>query len=398
MFDEMEKMVNRFRQASLPVLAASLLSTGAMITPLSVQADMFSSDKFSFYGDFRLRFESDWDSQKKNGDKRIDRNRARIRARVGLKYKPTDNFEYGVRLRTGSDRSSQSPHITIVDFDNQDTGSAQLNFDKWFLKAKYNELWGWVGRNSIPFWKQNELFWDDDVTPAGIAAGYKLKFGGTELGLNTGYFSLPVGMQAFGGNLGLGQLVLSTKVGGNKFTASGGTLIFDANPDDDEADIVFDNGNRVLLLNGTNEMDYSLLIASLQGQFKAGALPLTIGLDWIHNNKNYATTIANRDETDGYVLSLKLGKVKKKGDWLLGYYYAHIEKFAVNSAYAQDDWVRWGSAGEARSSDMKGHEFRGVYSPMDKLNIVARLYLAKAITDNNQEDGKRFRVDFNYKF
>lgn len=385
-------MLRRF----LPVLAVMIFSTGAMITPLSVQADMFSSDKFSFYGDFRLRFEADWDSQTSSGKERTDRNRARIRARVGLNYKPNEYFTYGVRLRTGSDRSSQSPHITIVDFDNNDTGAAQLNFDKWFLKAKYNQLWGWVGRNSIPFWKQNELFWDDDVTPAGIAAGYKLEFGETELGLNTGYFSLPVGMQAFGGNLGLGQLFLSTTAGGNKFTAAAGALIFDANPDDPDVIDAIKKGD--LLLNNTGIMDYSLWIGSLQGQFKAGALPLTLGLDWIYNDKDYATTIANRDERDGYVISLKLGKVKKKGDWLLGYYYAHIEKFAVNSAYAQDDWVRWGSAVETRGSDMKGHEFRGVYSPMDKLKIVARLYIVKAITNNNQEDGKRFRIDFNYKF
>jgi hypothetical protein len=393
-------IVNRLKQASLPVLAVIILSTGAVITPISVQADMFSSDKFSFYGDFRLRFEADWDSQTSSGAERRDRNRARIRARVGLKYKPTENFEYGVRLRTGSDRSAQSPHITIVDFDNQDTGAAQLNFDKWFLKAKYNGLWAWVGRNSIPFWKQNEMFWDDDVTPSGIAAGYKLKFGETELGLNTGYFSLPVGMQAFGGNLGLGQLFLSTKAGGNKFTAAAGALIFDANPDD--PDVVAAVAAGDLLLKGTGQRDHSILIGSLQGQFKLG-LPLTVGFDWMHNNKNYSltdpnVTAANRDETDGYVISLKLGKVKNKGDWLLGYYYAHIETFAVNSAYAQDDWVRWGSAGETRGSDMKGHEFRGVYSPMDKLKIVARLYVVKAITDNNQEDGKRFRVDFNYKF
>ena len=249
MFD---KMVNRLKQASLPVLTASLLSTGAVIAPISVQADMFSSDKFSFYGDFRLRFEADWDSSNSSGKKRTDRNRARIRARVGLKYKPTENFEYGVRLRTGSDHSSQSPHITIVDFDNQDTGAAQINFDKWFLKAKYNGLWGWVGRNSVPFWKQNEMFWDDDVTPAGIAAGYKIKFGETQLGLNTGYFSLPVGMQSFGGNVGLGQLVLSTKASGNKFTASAGALVFDANPDDPDvidAITLFENYHSLFLPN-----------------------------------------------------------------------------------------------------------------------------------------------------
>jgi hypothetical protein len=380
----MDMIANRLRQTSLSLLAAGILSMS------TVQADMFSSDKFSMYGDFRLRFEADWDSQKADGSEREDRNRARVRARVGLKYNPTDNFTFGVRLRSVSDINHLSPHITIVDFDDNNTGDADFNFDKWFVKGKMNGLWGWVGRNSLPFWKQNEMFWDDDATPVGLAAGYKLGFGASELLLNTAYFTLPAGMHKFSGNLGLGQVVFSTKFGGNKLTAAGGLLNFEANPDDPDA-------GHSSLWDNNGLRDYKIWIGSLQG--KVGNF--TLGVDWMHNAEDYEDysetdldpfTVANRDDTDGYVASIKFGKTKEKGDWLLGYYYAHIETLAINSSYAQDDWGRW----DRQSSNMKGHELRGVYKPLKYLNIVARFYMIEDINDD--QDGKRFRLDFNYKF
>ena len=90
--------------------------------------------------------------------------------------------------------------------------------------------------------------------------------------------------------------------------------------------------------------------------------------------------------------------MKNKGDWLAAYYYARIEQFAVNNSFAQDDWVRWGSATQTRASNMQGHEFRGAYVLMKNMNLVGRLYLTEAVSDNNDEDGNRFRLDLNYKF
>ncbi len=81
---------------------------------------------------------------------------------------------------------------------------------------------------------------------------------------------------------------------------------------------------------------------------------------------------------------------------LFAYYYDHIETFTVNSSFAQDDWVRWGSAVESRGSNLKGHEFRVAYGLGNGVNLVARLYVADAIT--TIEDGNRFRLDLNMKF
>jgi hypothetical protein len=105
---------------------------------------------------------------------------------------------------------------------------------------------------------------------------------------------------------------------------------------------------------------------------------------------------ADDDETFGYVLSATIGQLKKQHDWLVGYYYAHIETFAVNAAYAQDDWVRFGTGPQTHSSDFKGHEIRAAYAVSKNINLMARLYLVDAIT--TVQDGNRFRLDLNWRF
>ncbi|MEM1294501.1 MAG: putative porin, partial [Verrucomicrobiota bacterium] len=77
------------------------------------------------YADFRLRYETDWDSARANGSLRDDRMRARIRARLGAKIEPTENLTFNIRARTGNSDSQQSPHLTIQDFN----GGERDDFD-----------------------------------------------------------------------------------------------------------------------------------------------------------------------------------------------------------------------------------------------------------------------------
>ncbi len=376
------------------ILACLAIIGTFLFAPLTTSlAAMVKNDKFKVYGDFRTRLESDWDSQKAGGEKRKNRTRLRIRARAGFEYYPNEYFTYGLRIRTGAEDSHQSPHITVLDFNDNDTGDADFNFDKWFLKGKIAGLSAWVGKNSLPFWKQNEMFWDDDVTPAGLGGDYTLKFGNNKkLVFNLGYFSLPVGMRNYSGNMGSSQVAYHHTGDKFGFDVSGGLLKMDANPNDP---------NSGALQNGNGVRDYSIWVTSFQGKFKVAGKIMKLGADLINNVKSYSSadsnsyTAANYDQTAGYVFMFKWGS-KSKGNWLLGYYYAHIEALSVNSSYAQDDWVRWGTSIETRGNNMKGHEFRFAYGLADGMNIVTRLYLTEAIT--TQEDGKRLRIDLNYKF
>lgn len=357
---------------------------------------MGEGGKLEVSGDFRLRLEQDWDSRRSDGSERDDRLRSRIRFRLGATYRPSEALTFGLRLRSGSDESQQSPHITVVDFDDNDTGNAHFNLDKWYLKGQKGGFWGWAGRNSLPIWKPNELFWDDDVTPAGLAFGHGAEVGEHgKLGFNAGFFSLPVGMQAFAGEMAMAQLVYEAKsTGGIAWTIAAGGFAIDAKPGDADAGV---------LRRGNSGRDYTLWVANLQAKLPdVGGRALRLGFDYMTNTEDYdpgdpdPVTAANHDQDEGYVAYLDWGGTKKKGDWRLGLWYAHIETFAVNASYAQDDWVRWGSATQTDSSDFEGFELRAAYGLGAQQNLVARLYLVEAIT--SIQDGKRFRIDYNWRF
>jgi Putative porin len=351
--------------------------------------------KWKLSGDFRLRGEQDWDSQGADGAARKDRLRARIRARLGFAYDATKTLSFGLRLRSGSDTSQQSPHITILDFDDNSTGDAHFNFEHAYLRARRGGLEAWVGRNSLPAFKPNEFFWDDDVTPAGIGLTYGKAVGKRgKVTLNGGYFALPAGMKAFTGNMAMGQAVFATQTaGGLGLTLAGGGFSIDANPSDPGGDILrLGNGDR----------DYMIWVGNVQVRANVGGKPLAVGFDSMTNTKDYsatdpdAYTRAHRDETDGYDFYATWGGTAKKKDWLVGVWYAHIEALAVNASFAQDDWVRWGSATQTDGSDLKGFELRGAFGLGQGQSIVARLYLVDAIS--SVQDGKRFRIDYNIGF
>lgn len=350
---------------------------------------------WSWYADWRARLEGDWDSQNASGVAREDRTRLRARVRVGLRFDPRERIRLEVRLRSGSELSQQSPHVTLIDFDGNDTGSADFTLDRWFVRGKTRSgnLAGWVGRNNLPFKNSHELVWDADATVVGLGGTFQRPFGDHgRLTLQGGRFSAPVGMRSFTGNLSSLQGIFDFNADRGTLTASLGGIAVEAEPGDPDA---------TALLDGNGSRDYATWVVGLSGTL-ARSHPLSGGIEWMHNSESYSATdpdpvtAANFDQTDGHVVWLRWGEVKKRGDWLLGYAHASIEKLAVNASWAQDDWVRWGSATETRSSGYEGHELRYRHGLGNRQNLTVRLFLVEAI--GTIEDGKRLRIDYNGKF
>ena len=346
--------------------------------------------RLSLSGDLRFRLESDFDSRRADGSERTDRDRARIRARLKLKAALSPSISAGLRLRTGSRNSQQSPHITVLDFNNNPRGDSNLLLDQWFVRLDKEGTWGWLGRNGLPFWKQNELFWDDDVTPLGLAVGHKLAVGAGSVELIGGTFTLPDGGVTFNGRLTATQAVYSRRWGRYENTAALGLFLFAG------------EAGSQHLRRGNGQRDYEIWQLNLQTKTTLNERPLTVGLDLLHNAENYPSSnidplaTALGDQTDGLVASLQWGKTKSKGDWLFAYFFARIEALAVNASYAQDDWVRWGSVTQTDSSDFRGHELRLSYRLSAKTKLVSRYYRVEAIS--SVQDGSRVRVDLNFSF
>ena len=372
-----------------------IFSSGILysVNSVATEKELSGLDMIDIFGDFRFRFEQDWDSQDSSAVARQDRARARIRARIGIKITPNDFFEFAARLRSGNEDSQQSPHVTIADFSNNSTGDKDVVFDKWYFKFKQDRLWAWGGRNSLPIWKQNELLWDDDATVIGGAAGVKnYAFGPGEVSVNGGYVLLPDGMTETHGEMGFGQFIYATNMGSVGLTVAGGVLA-----------IADEDTPSTNLLSGNDLRDYTIWVGNFQVKSEVASIPVNLGFDIMYNSEDYSTTDligtptgTTDDDTEGFVFQIRLGKQNKQGDWLIGHSYADIETLAVHASYAQDDWMRWGSATQTRASDFHGHEFRLAYILPWKWKMLARLYSVES--NNNPEDGERFRIDFNRKF
>ena len=365
----------------------------ALVGANGAEAALYENEKLELFADFRARLEIDWNSMNPEGVERDDRVRLRTRVRFGVRYDPDDHFSIAARLRSGSDDSQQSPHITLIDFNGIDTGDSDFNLDRWYARFAGGGFWSWLGRNDFPFWKQNELFWDDDVTVLGAALGGTWSRDKRSLAMTGGCFRLPVGMQAFSGNLVAAQVAHGTQGERLSTTVAAGAYRIDPSEDDPDA---------AKLLTGNGYRDYTIVELSGQLRRAVGGRPLAVGLDLLRNLEDYDSddadpfTAANHDQTDGFVVSAVYGSLAEKNSWLVGYWYAWIEAFAVHASYAEDDWERWGTANQARSSNFKGHELRYARAVSAKANVVARLFLIESIT--TVEDGNRFRVDLDIRF
>ena len=348
-----------------------------------------ANTNLTFYGDVRLRYEVDWDSQTAAGALRDDRHRGRFRGRLGFNYRVAEDWTVGARVRTGNSRSQTSPHLTFV---TDDGTRDDLDFvvDRYFIQYQEKPLTIWGGRNLSPFWQQNELFWDEDVTVTGLAASHDQSLGAGTLTSTAGAFYLPDGGYDLNGQLVGAQLKYALPVKPSQFTVASALHYMHGK----------EGANNLLTRNGGR--DYLIGVGNAQWSIPIAEMPFAIGADIFYNFKDYdAADVApfpasDDEERLGYVFSASYGQLKEKHDWLAGYYYAHIETFAVNASYAQDDWHRFGNGPQTSSSDFEGHEFRIAYAVSKNINVMGRLFLVEAIT--TQQDGNRFRLDLNWKF
>lgn len=381
--------MNKLNSASmrcLPIGLALFLVTATHATRA------LASEGVKFNADIRTRYEKDYGVTAKR-----DRDRIRYRLRGGITGSPSDYLELGARLVSGAASDPQSPHQTL----GENFSKKPISVDRAYALFREpqergrltTDTWFWIGKNGFPFRSRNELFWDDDVNPEGVAlrATYKDVLGSeSAAGLTGGWFILesPDDQLTDMPSLGAGEVAVSKNLDGVKTSAAVGFFAFN-DP----------TGNNARL----EGVERNLLAVD----FEAGlsARPLTLGGSLYLNTSDTPTEgdLAKFDGEDlGLVASLSYGKLKAQHDWLAAAYWARIEKWSVVGRFAQDDWWRFGGNTDDKSqswtdgSNFQGVELRFAYAMFDKLNLVLRHYLTTEIVGDR--DANRVRLDLNMKF
>ena len=137
-------------------------------------------DRFKLEGDLRLGYQGDrfaegnapeffHQVQGQNiANTTEDRNRSRLRARLGINAKITTEISAGLRLATGSLSDPVSTNQTL----GQNSNKYSFVLDRAFVKAHSDETLPWLtvsaGRIPNP-WFSTDLVWDDDLNFEGVA-------------------------------------------------------------------------------------------------------------------------------------------------------------------------------------------------------------------------------------
>jgi hypothetical protein len=141
----------------------------------------------TFGGDMRFRYEAFYGQQNALasaetpgalGNPLSTRQRVRMRLRFSVRGKINDEFDWGLRLATGSFADVISTNQTLTDFFTRKpfaVDQAYFNYRPKALQSKQQVFQIQAGKFDTP-WTRTEMTWDNDISPEGLNESYKYSF------------------------------------------------------------------------------------------------------------------------------------------------------------------------------------------------------------------------------
>ncbi|WP_052263351.1 putative porin [Geobacter pickeringii] len=358
-------------------------------------------------GDLRVRYEGDFFDKNNAQIEKLDSNqqpfspgqlmnttndrqRFRIRARLGVIAKVNDDVQAEVSLATGNTTDPVSTNQTLGDSLNKKT----ITLDKAYLKwsaAKSADVW--FGRFPNPFFS-TDLVWDPDINFDGFAVTYQPKLSDSfSLFFNGGAFPIQevelsqhdkwlLGGQAGVRYIQYQNFIAKAAVAYYTFENIQGKMNSSnpANTDNDyTAPLFMQKGNTIFNINSLNGRTAKYAYASkfkelnVNGSFDLGIwhpLHLVVYGDYVKNlgydAKEVSTLLDPADpvrdaQTTGYQIGLSVGHSDTTdfGTWKIFGSYKYLERDAVVDAFTDSDfnlggtnakgWIVGGSFGLAKN-------------------------------------------------
>ncbi|HEY3300736.1 MAG TPA: putative porin [Methylophilaceae bacterium] len=374
-------------------------------------------------GDMRLRYESDrfsntnpppvffnTDPLRNSNIKNTteDRDRLRLRARLGANIKVNEWLSGGIRMTTGSVDDPVSPNQT----ESAATGKYTFSLDRAFLKAS---IYPWLsvsgGRFANPFYS-TDLVWDPDLAFDGVAASFTPKVNnrmsvfGT-LGafpieeVNTSNTNLAQNKWLFGGQGGINWKMYdkaTVKIGlayydfedveGVSNGSTNNATFYDAT-----VPAFRQKGNNTFNINSGNNLANSSPKFGLASQFKELNLTGQIDLsnfepvhviltgDYVNNIGFDQQEMLRRTgnlyekENQGYQVRLAVGmpNTYKKNDWQVWGAYKRLEADSVLDGFTDSDFHLGGT-------DAKGWILGASYGLDKNAWMTARWFSSEAVS------------------
>ena len=339
------------------------------------------TNSINLNGDFRYRYEN-IDTERSD-----TRERNRVRARVAITAKPTNNLELGIGFASGSD-DPVSTNQTLGRGGTTKDINLDLAYFKWQAKPGLH-VTGGKTKNIFHRPSGNGLLWDGDYRPEGFGLKYKpnhffLRAAASFLesdskgdnnktiyGLQSGWEG-PVGSS----NLlaGISYYEIDTKTEG----------VFTDDPDDFYGN-TFDCPNDNVATTCVYRNDFEELQIFAQLETLVGKTPFTLFVDLVQNQ-------AADDLDTAWAVGLTLGKANRPNSWEIGYTYQNIEADALLGLVTDSDFAGGGT-------DSKGHILKGAWAVNKKWKIgITYFDNVRNMDIGVQEDYERVILDTAFKF
>jgi len=351
--------------------------------------------KIAFEADFRFRLEQDWNSKKSDGSFREDRSRMRYRARVGLNYQIKQQYSFGLRIRTGNPIKQQDPQLTLGD-GSDEFGTLAVGFEKAYFKYENKSYELWLGKNSFPFEKNNELFWSDNVFPEGAFLKKKFAFENSfidNFNISAGHFIINSMGASFDKDSYFSGAQISCSLKNERI------FLF-------PSFYLFNNISNIPDGNGTFKLNYAII--HLGTRIQVSKAPLFVEFDFYSNLEDYSSndSISNTlsDQTSGFVSAISYGKLNTRGDWNFKLTHAYLQQFSAVDFLAQNDWARWDYSSfgspDGRLTNLQGIEVVASYLLEKNIKLTTKFYQVEQLIKNGveEENGSRIRFDVDIKF
>jgi hypothetical protein len=333
-------------------------------------------------GDIRTRYER----IDLSGDSKPDRNRGRFRARVGLDATLGNEWAAGFRLASDEGGDPVSTNQTFGDAESKKGVYIDLAYID-FHPVAVSGLNFYAGKMNTPFYTvgKNQLIWDSDLTPEGVAATYKYDLSDSlQLFTNNGAFYV---VENKSGN----DLALYGAQAGAKYSFDKDTYLLGGASYYVYDEIKGKASLRSSEFNGnSNDGTYYTSgydLANVFGEFgmAVGGLPVSAFGDYVQN------TVAVTDQDTGWLVGAKLNKMKKAGSWEIFYDYRDLQKDAVLGLFCDSDFIGGGTDG-------KGHRFGAGYQITDNVSTGVNYFLDKKAVSGEDKNYQRLQVDLMVKF
>jgi len=368
---------------------AEAVKSGQMTT---VPENLKWAEKIKISGDLRYRHDHQDEEDGSNpGRWENGVDRERIRARLLFEAIVNNEWDIAFRIATGSDKSPIST--------NQDLEDGFSKKDIWLDLAYFNwhpssaeELLITGGKMKNPFYRagKNQLIWDSDLNPEGIAAqGRRSLDSGDQLFVNGGGFWVDESGSGADTSLWGAQTYIKHDMNNSDYLL-GGASYLDYGNIEGRGDLkstwsssgsFFGNTSS----GGVYRDDYNIFEVFGEYGFKCSGLPVAAFASWVRN------VAATTSEDTGWLVGAKLNKAKDPGSWEFSYDYRELDADAVVGGFTESDFVD-------SKTNSRGHKFGFKYQLARNLQASFDYYHAQNTAGSRNLDYRRLLADLVLKF